>query len=75
VHRTRYASVYSDRGQTLEVPAIDERRWVLNARPFAAAGFKSYLNHRAFVRTEALAAFGPGGPTQVALHLGIGVDF
>jgi hypothetical protein len=75
VHRTRYASVYTDRGQIVDVPAIDERRTVLNARPFAAAGFKSYLNSRTFVRTEALTAFGAGGPTQITLHLGIGVDF
>jgi hypothetical protein len=75
LHRTRHASFYSDRGQTVDVPAIDERRLVLNARPFAAAGFKSYINHRTFVRTEALTAFGVSGPTQVTLHLGIGVDF
>lgn len=75
VHRTRHSSLYSDRGQTVDVPSIDERRLGLNARPFAAAGFKSYINHRTFVRTEALTAFGAGGPTQVTLHLGLGVDF
>ena len=75
VHRTRRASSYLDRGQNVDVPSIDERRTVLNARPFAAAGFKSYINHRTFVRTEALTAFGARGPTQVTLHLGLGVDF
>jgi hypothetical protein len=75
VHRTRHSSLYSDRGQTVDVPSIDERRMALNARPFAAAGVKSYLNRQTFVRTEALTAFGPSGAAQVTLHLGIGVDF
>jgi len=76
VRRTRDGSLYSDRaGQNSDVPSIDERRTVLNARPFAAAGFKSYINRQAFVRTEALTAFGASGATQVTLHLGMGVDF
>ena len=57
------------------VPAIDEQRTAIHARPFAAAGFKAYFNRRVFVRPEVLAALGPGGIRQFTLHLGVGADF
>jgi hypothetical protein len=57
------------------VSLIDERKTAVNARPFAAAGFKAYFSRRVFVRPEVLAGFGPGGIRQFTLHLGGGVDF
>lgn len=57
------------------VPPLDERRTIVLARPFVAAGAKSYVNEQAFIRSEALVALGGKGITQVTLHVGVGIDF
>ena len=60
---------------TYQLPPVDERRTVVLARPFVAAGFKSYLSRSVFVRTEGRAAFAPDGMRQLTGVIGIGVDF
>ena len=57
------------------VPHVDERRTVVLARPFVAAGFKSYLSRSVFVRTEGRAGFAQDGMRQLTGIIGIGVDF
>jgi hypothetical protein len=57
------------------VPRLDERRTIVVAKPFVAAGAKSYLTDSAFVRSEILAASRTDGIVEVSLHLGIGLDF
>ena len=76
-HRTRdaFATVYSRGAASYPIPALDERRTIVQLRPFAAAGFKSYFTERTFVRSELAAAFGSRGVTQLSLGLGFGVDF
>ena len=60
---------------TYQVPHLDERRTVVLARPFIAAGFKSYLSRSVFVRTEGRAGFAQDGMRQLTGIIGIGVDF
>ena len=60
---------------TYQVPPVDERRTVVLARPFFAAGFKSYLSRSVFVRTEGRAGFAQDGMRQLTGVIGIGVDF
>jgi hypothetical protein len=74
-HRVREQATYRAGGITYSVPPLDERRTTAMARPFAAGGFKSYINSRTFVRTEVMTAFGRDGESQITLRLGIGVDF
>jgi hypothetical protein len=76
-HRTRdgFATVYTRGAASYPIPALDERRVILQVRPFAAAGFKSYFTERTFVRSELAAAFGSRGVRQLSLGLGFGVDF
>ena len=69
-------------GQTLRsgslsyvVEPLDERRTEIMARPFVAAGFKSYVSRRVFARTEGRLAFAQDGIRQVSAVAGIGVDF
>ena len=57
------------------VPAIDRRTTTIRANPFLAAGFKSYFNDRAFVRSEALVALDSGRADEMTFRLGFGVDF
>jgi len=57
------------------VPAIDHRTTKILAHPFVAGGFKSYFNDRAFLRSEGTVAIGSGGPDQMTLRLGFGLDF
>ena len=45
------------------------------ARPFVAAGFKSYFNERVYARSEILAAFDQDGFSHATARLGIGFDF
>jgi hypothetical protein len=73
-HRERDATI---RLGTLgyQLPAVDERRSVVQARPFVAGGFKSYFSRSVYVRTEGRVAFAQDGVRQVALTAGIGVDF
>jgi hypothetical protein len=73
--RDGFATLYTRGVATYPIPPLDEDRTILQVRPFAAAGFKSYFTERTFVRSELSAAFGSHGPTQVSLGLGFGVDF
>ncbi|NOT27298.1 MAG: hypothetical protein HOP16_14490 [Acidobacteria bacterium] len=74
-HRFREPSTYQFSGVRYAVPRLDERRTLVLAKPFLAAGAKSYLSDTAFVRSEILTAFRSDGITQVSLHLGVGLDF
>jgi hypothetical protein len=49
-------------------------RTELLARPFAAAGFKTYFTPRGFFRTDIKLAFGKG-VDEVLVRFGFGVDF
>jgi len=72
--RDGFATVYTRAPVAYPIPPLDERRTILQVRPYAAAGFKSYFTERTFVRSELSTAFGPG-PIQISLGLGFGVDF
>ena len=51
-----------------------ERRFV-EARPFAAAGFKSYFNEWTYMRSDVLIAIGSHGPSHGTVRIGFGIDF
>ena len=75
----RFASTYNT--TTLESTRFPYGSVITNAseklelRPIIGGGFKSYFdNGRAFMRTEMLVVFTPGGPHAV-LQVGWGVDF
>jgi hypothetical protein len=76
-HRIRdgFATLNTRGAVSYPIPALDERRTILQLRPFAAAGFKSYFTERTFVRSELTTAFGSRGVTQLSIGLGFGVDF
>jgi hypothetical protein len=77
VHKQRdpMAIVYSRPSVTYNIPALDTRDTVVVIRPIVAAGFKSYFDERAFVRSEVSGAFSGRGMSQFTLRLGFGVDF
>jgi hypothetical protein len=59
-----------------DVPGIDTRKTVVKARPFFAAGSKSYFgNGRWFVRPEVEIGVAKSRIGAVSLRLGVGVDF
>ena len=74
-HRVRTADTYRYGLSVNLVPPIDERTTSVLGRPFVAGGFKSYISRKAFVRSEARAAFSSRGVRQVSVLAGIGVDF
>lgn len=76
-HRSRdgFATVHTRGIVNYPIPPIDERRPIVQVRPIAAAGFKSYLTERTFVRSEMSTAFSGRGLTQLSLGFGFGVDF
>ena len=45
------------------------------AEPFIAAGYKSYFNERAYMRSDFLIAFDKNGFSHGTLRLGLGIDF
>jgi len=45
------------------------------ARPFVAAGYKSYFNSRVYMRSEILAAFDADGFSHATARLSVGFDF
>jgi hypothetical protein len=55
-------------------PDASERS-ILQVRPIVAAGFKSYFNERAFMKSEVLGSAGPRGFSQLAARIGFGFDF
>jgi hypothetical protein len=59
-----------------DVPAVDTRATEFHARPFLAAGSKSYFsNGRWFVRPEIQVGVAKSRIGQVSLRFGVGVDF
>lgn len=74
-HRYRDVATYRSGTVSYPVPALDERRTVVLARPFVAGGFKSYVSRSVFVRTEGRVAFAQDGVRQVSIMAGVGVDF
>jgi len=62
-------------GISFTVPTINRRTTSIVAHPFVAGGFKSYFNDRAFLRSEMAVAVGSGGPDQMTLRVGFGLDF
>ena len=47
----------------------------VQARPFVSAGFKSYFNERAFMKSELLLAGDRKGVSHGTLRVGVGFDF
>jgi hypothetical protein len=45
------------------------------ARPFVAAGYKTYFNERLYMRPEVLVAFDENGASHGTVRLGFGIDF
>jgi hypothetical protein len=57
-------------------PAVTTNsRKYMEARPFIAAGYKSYFNGRVFMRSEGLLAFDENGISHGTVRLGFGIDF
>jgi hypothetical protein len=79
VHKVSDPSVaiYDGRGQGVHQvpPPLDQRKTLVQVRPFVACGFKSYFDERAFVRSEVSTGFSDRGLSQFVLRLGFGVDF
>jgi hypothetical protein len=50
-------------------------RTYTEARPFVAAGYKSYFNERVYLRSEILASFDTDGFSHATARLGFGFDF
>jgi hypothetical protein len=74
--RSGAATLYSTRAPvTYPIPPLEVRETIVQVRPLVAAGFKSYFDERAFIRSELSSAFGPHGLSQVTVRLGFGVDF
>lgn len=74
-HRFRSPDTYRFGPSASQVPPIDDRTTTVLGRPFVAGGFKSYISRKAFVRSEARAAFSSAGTRQLSITAGIGVDF
>ena len=74
-HRVRERSGFRIGTGSYPVEPLDVRRTTITARPFAAAGFKSYASRSVFARTEARLAFARDGMRQLSLIAGVGVDF
>jgi hypothetical protein len=80
IHRFRPATVdsmvVSRTTVRYDVPGIDTRKAAVAARPFFAAGSKSYFgNGRWFVRPEIEIGVNKSRIGAVSLRLGVGADF
>jgi hypothetical protein len=74
--RSRY--LYPVSGSSLPIvpqPVEETHGLDVRVRPFVAAGTKSYFSERVFMRPEMAIAFDGQGITQLALRLGLGIDF
>jgi hypothetical protein len=74
-HSIRYAQTYTQNRISYSVPALDRTDTSVVARPVIAAGYKSYFNERAYMRTELQTSFGADGSLHPALRIGFGFDF
>jgi hypothetical protein len=54
---------------------LSSSRTYTQARPFVAAGYKSYFNERLYVKPEILVSFDLDGFSHATARLGIGFDF
>lgn len=70
--RTVYS--YTTTGRENAAPVVSHERY-LRVRPFAAAGYKSYFNERAFMKSELLFAARSFGFSHATLRVGFGIDF
>ncbi len=78
LHRRREGYAWSRTGpsQTLPIAPIDEQTLLWQARPYVAAGYKSYFyNERTFLRSEVSLGASPHGVSQWGLRIGVGFDF
>jgi hypothetical protein len=79
VHVTSFSEetqtlTYSSSFSTSPTRSSSSRKYT-EARPFVAAGYKSYFNDRLYVRSEILASFDKDGFSHATARLGIGFDF
>jgi len=56
-------------------PSTASKDRFAETRPFVAAGYKSYFNERAYMRSELFFAFDRHGVSNGALRIGFGMDF
>jgi outer membrane protein W len=61
-------------GQSSTPGARDDPRTRATLRPFVASGFKAYVTERTFFRSDVRMTF-RGGPDEVLLRVGFGIDF
>ena len=54
--------------------AVEGPRTGATLRPFVASGFKAYMTERTFFRSDIRMAF-RGGPDEVLVRIGFGIDF
>jgi hypothetical protein len=66
--------VYNPNFSTPPTRTSSSRKYT-EARPFVAAGYKSYFNSRVYMRSEILASFDEDGFSHATARLGIGFDF
>jgi len=66
--------VYNPNFSTPPTRSSSSRKYT-EARPFVAAGYKSYFNERVYMRSEILASFDQDGFSHATARLGIGFDF
>ena len=64
---------WSGRGAPASPDADERDERQVRVRPFAAAGFKSYFNERAFLRSDMSAAFDSRGLEHLSIALGFGL--
>jgi len=74
-HSVRPAQVATINRVPYTIPAVDERATRVVARPFVAAGWKSYFNERVFIRSELLVAARRDGFSHATMRVGAGFDF
>ncbi len=79
VHVTSFSeetqtTVYNPNFSTPPTQSSSSRKY-MEARPFVAAGYKSYFNDRVYMRSEILAAFDKDGFSHATARLGFGFDF
>jgi hypothetical protein len=75
VQSNRYTQTYTQNRISNSAPTPEHTDTRTAARPVIAAGYKSYFNERAFMRSELQTSFGADGSLHPALRVGFGCDF
>jgi hypothetical protein len=75
VHSVRPAHTVTLNRVPYTIPAVDDRTATVSARPFVAAGWKSYFDERVFIRSEVLVAMRRDGFSHATMRIGAGFDF